>query len=118
MADTHILQHVTAFALALWWTKSWLMDTIIARWRFAISGLAGSILWLFVAFSATRVAAPAGDGTQLLFGSTALAYFSAFMAFVSVAGTILGLFLWIEEEGKAAAEELPDAVQTKWGPGD
>lgn len=117
MAETHVLQHVIAFALALWWTKSWLMDQIIARWRFTIAGLGGSILWIYVAYTATRVFDASG-GTEIIYSSIALSYFSAFMAFVSVVGTILGLFLWIEEEGREAAGELPDAVETDWGPGD
>lgn len=109
MAETHILQHLAGFVLAMWWTKSWLMQRTVARWRFAISGLTGSILWIFVAYTATR-ALDTSSGVTIAFNSMPLAYFSAFMAFVSVIGTMLGLVLWTEEEARDATEEMPDRI--------
>lgn len=114
MAETHILQNVIPLALALWWTKSWLMDPIISRWRFAVSAVAGSILWVYVAYTSTRAVDTSG-GVEIIFESMALAYFSAFMAFVSVVGMVLGLLLWVDEEAKEAAETLPGAVRTQFG---
>lgn len=102
------------FATAVWWTKHWLMDTIIARWRFAISALAGAILWIYLAFAVTS-AHEASGGVVIEYGSMALAYFCAFMALVSVAGMFLGWFLWAEEEAEETARELPDAVKTGFG---
>lgn len=117
MAETHLFQHLFAFVLAMWWTKHWLMDGIIARWRFVISALSGSILWIYVAYTATR-AIDTSAGVTIAFNSMPLAYFSAFMAFVSVMGMILGLFLWTEEEGQEAAAQLPGSVKTGWGQDD
>lgn len=114
MAETHLLQSVIPLALAMWWTKSWLMDSIIARWRFAVSAVSGTILWIYVAYSSTRVIEPSG-GVEHVFGSPALSYFAAFMALVSVVGMILGLLLWTEEEGQRTAETLPGAVRTQFG---
>jgi len=114
MAGTHVLQHVAGFVIAMWWTKHWLMDNIVARWRFAVSALSGAILWFFVYYTATNEIDTSG-GVTISFGSTALAYFGAFMAFASVIGMILGLLLWAQEEGQLTADQLPDAVQTEWG---
>lgn len=114
MAETHVLQHVAAFAFAMWWTKYWLMNRIIARWRFAVSALSGSILWVYVAYSATNAIAPDGAGGTIAFQSMALSYFAAFMAFVSVIGAILGLLLWTEEEGQLATEGLSDSMKTQF----
>lgn len=114
MAETHILQNVIPLALALWWTKNWLMDTIVARWRFAVSAIAGGILWIYVAYSSTR-AVDASSGVEIVFESFALAYFSVFMAILSVVGMLLGLTLWAEEEGERTTQTLPDAVQTQFG---
>lgn len=110
MAETHILMLVAGLLGAIWWTKSWLMDPIQARWRFAVASLAGIPLWIFVAFSATRVV-DTTSGVTTVYGSMALAYVAAFMAFVSVIGMVLGLFLWAEEEAQDASDELPGAVR-------
>ena len=114
MAEPHLLYVVIPFAAAVWWTKHWLMDDILARWRFVIASMSGSILWVYLAFASTHAVEGSG-GVQIAYGSIALAYFSAFMAMVSVVGLLLGLFLWTEEEAEETARELPDAVQTGFG---
>lgn len=114
MAETHILQNIVPLAIALWWTKSWLMDPIIAKWRFAVSSLAGAILWVFVAYTSTRAVDPSG-GEEIIFQSMGLAYFAVFMALVSVVGMLLGLLLWTEEEAERTAQSLPAAIQTQYG---
>jgi len=103
MAETHLLMFVIPFATTVWWTKSWLMDPIASRWRFAVSALAGTLAWVYLAYSATRVV-EASAGVQIVYGSQALSVFCAFMAFVSVIGTLLGLLLWTEEAGEEMTE--------------
>lgn len=111
MAEVHLWMLLVPFATAMWWTQKWLMEPIIARWRFAASALGGSILWVFVAYASTRVVSTSG-GVEILHDSLALAYFAAFMALVSVLGGILGLFLWTEEEAEETARMLPNSVRT------
>lgn len=110
MAETHLLMHVAAFLAATWWTKSWLMDAITQRWRYIIATLAGVPMWVVVAYSSTRVIEPS-SGVGHVFGSMALAYFAAMMAFVSAIGLIAGLYLWAEDEAQDAASEVPGMVQ-------
>lgn len=114
MAETHILQSVIPLAMAIWWTKAWLMEPIVARWRFAVATLAGTILWVYIAFSSTRVVDPS-SGVGIVFQSYALAYFAAFMAVVSVVGLVLGMFLWTEEEAEQTAQTLPEGIRTQFG---
>lgn len=111
MAETHLFQHLAGFLVAMWWTSKWMITRPVSRWRFAVSALAGSILWIFVAYTATGAVA-ASSGVVIEYQSMALAYFSAFMAFASVVGIFLGLLLWTEEEGKAASENLPESVRS------
>jgi len=111
MAETHLLQHLAAFVLAMWWTKQWLITRPVSRWRFAVSALAGAILWIYVAFTATGSQGYT-DGSLETFTSMPLAYFSTFMAFVSVVGIVLGLLLWTEEETEKASQNLPAAVRS------
>lgn len=114
MADPHLWMLVVPFAANIWWTKHWLLSPVFSRWRFAVAGLVGAILWIYCAYISTRVIVPEG-GTDHVFGSIGLAYFSAFMAFISVVGVLLGLLLWTEEEGQRVAAGLPDAVRTQFG---
>lgn len=114
MAETHILQHVAAFAFAMWWTKQWLVTRPVSRWRFALSALSGSILWVYVAYSATRAVDTSG-GVTVVFGSLPLAYFSAFMALLSVVGIFIGLLLWTEEEVEKSSENIPEMARSKLG---
>lgn len=106
--------HVAAFLGALWWTKGWLMDATRQRWRFILSTLSSVPLWIVVAYTATRVV-EGSSGVGIVYGSTAIAYFGAMMAFVSVIGFVLGLYLWAEEEAQEAAGELPQNVRTQFG---
>lgn len=111
MAETHLWMLLVPLAANLWWTKGWLMDPIIARWRFAVSAFSSAILWVYLAYTSTRVVSTSG-GAEIIHDSLPLAYFCAFMAVVSVAGLVLGLFLWTEEEAEEAARLLPDSVNT------
>lgn len=111
MAETHLLMNVAAFLAAIWWTKHWLMDPIGQRWRYIIAALAGVPMWVVVAYSSTRVVDPSG-GAEIVFGSMAMAYFAAMMAFVSAIGLIAGLFLWAEEEAQDTAGEVPGTLRT------
>lgn len=111
MAETHLLQHVAAFAVALWWTGQWLFTRPASRWRFAVSAIAGVILWIYVSFTALK-SVDASGGVTIQFVSVPLAYFSVFMAFVSVIGILLGLLLWTEEEVAAASQNLPESVRS------
>lgn len=114
MAETHLLMNVGAFIAAMWWTKSWLMDPIQSRWRFVVASLVSVPLWIFVAYSSTRVVDPS-SGVGHVFGSIALAYVAGIMALVSVVGCILGLYLWAEEEAEESAQQLPPAVRPRSG---
>lgn len=111
MAETHLLQHLASFVLAMWWTKGWLMSKLVAKWRFAVSGLVGSVLWIYVAYTATK-SVDTSSGVVVEFQSMPLAYFAAFMAFVSVIGILLGFVTWAEEEGKEASENVPQSVKS------
>lgn len=117
MAETHVGMHLVALLIAFWWTKNWLMEPIIAKWRFTVAALAGTILWIWLAFASTRVVAASG-GVQLVYGSTALAYVCGFMALVSVVGLILGLLLWTEEEAEQAARNAPVEALSGIRPGE
>lgn len=106
MAETHIIAHFAVpFIAAVWWTKSWLMDPIQSRWRFAISALVGTIVWVYLAYAATR-GVEGSAGIQIVYGSTALAYVCGLMALVSFIGIVLGLLLWTEEAGRDTVGEL------------
>jgi len=115
MPETHLLMHLVAFAGALWWTKSWLIDRPASRWRYILASLSGIPLWIVAGYTATR-AADASSGVVVIYESLPIAYFSFLMAFVSAVGFILGLYLWAEEEGEETAAELRGGLRT--GPGD
>lgn len=114
MAETHLFQHLAAFVVAMWWTSKWMITRPVSRWRFAMSAFAGAILWVFVAFTALGSVVTT-SGVTVLITSQGLAYFSGFMAFLSVLGALLGLFLWTEEEGEKAAEGVPEEVLSNLG---
>lgn len=115
MAETHVIAHFAVpFIATVWWTKSWLMDPIASRWRFAVSALAGTLMWVFLAYAATRTVEASG-GVQLVYGSIALAYVCGFMALVSFIGMLFGLFVWTEEAGQEAVETLPDHLRRQHG---
>lgn len=106
MAETHIFQSVGALILAMWWTRHWIMDQSLSRWRFVASAFAGTILWIITAYIQTRAAYPSG-GVEHIFESMALAYFCVFMALFSIVGLLIGLVVWTEEEGEDAGQTLP-----------
>lgn len=110
MAETHLLMNVAALLAATWWTKSWLMDPIVSRWRFVVASLVSVPLWVFVAYSSTRVVDPS-SGVGHIFGSMALAYVAAIMALVSIVGCVLGLYLWTEEEIQESEATLPQNLR-------
>lgn len=110
MAETHLLMNVGVLLTATWWTKSWLMDPIQSRWRFIVASLTSIPMWIFVAYSSTHVVDPS-NGVGHAFGSMALAYLAVIMAVVSVAGLIIGVLLWAEEEAQETAQTLPGAVR-------
>lgn len=110
MPETHLLMNVAAFLAATWWTKHWLIDSITQRWRFIIAALASIPMWVVVAYTSTRVVDPSG-GVDHVFGSMALAYLAAMMAFVSAIGLLAGLFLWAEDEASNAAQEIPSSAR-------
>jgi len=114
MPETHLFMHVAVFLAATWWTKNWLMDTMAQRWRFILATLGGVPMWLVSAYTATRVV-EGSSGVGIVYGSMAIAYLSAMMAFVSVVGFVLGLYLWAEQEGEQAAQELPENVRPRIG---
>ena len=117
MPETHLYQFVVPFAMAVWWTKSWLMDPVLSRWRYLAAGLAGTIVWVWLAFAATRVATNSA-GVTVVYGSTGLAYVGAFMALLSFLGTIWGLVVWTEETGEQAIRAVPDRYRDWGGVGD
>jgi len=106
MAETHVLTFVVVLALTMWWTKGWLINRVASRWRHLLGSLVSTIAWVYLAFTATRVADTSG-GVTIIFGSDALSTFAAFMAFVSVLGVLLGLLFWTEETGREVSEDLP-----------
>lgn len=112
MATTHVIAHFAVpFALVMWWTKGWLMEPIRSRWRFAVSALTSTIAWIYLAYTATR-GVEASGGTEIVYGSMALAYFCAFMGLVSFIGIVLGLLLWTEE----TAEETKTTMSERGRP--
>jgi len=110
MAETHLFQHLAMLLLAMYWTKSWLMDPIVSRWRYVVSCLISSILWVAVGWTATR-AIDTSSGVTISFSSMPIAYFGAFMAFVSLICLFLGLAMWTEEEGNEATQNLPQQLR-------
>lgn len=116
MAEVHLFQWVVAFAAALWLTVRWLLTRPQSRWRHIISGIVSTLLWIPVAYTAGNVHVATDAGETVAFGSEALGTFAIFMAVVCIAGLLLGLVLWTEEEAQDMSEALPRRMQR--GPGD
>jgi len=114
MPETNLLMHLAAFGGALWWTSKWLIARPASRWRYLLASLVSVPLWIVARYTATRAGA-GSSGVVIIYESLPIAYFAFLMAFISVVGAILGLYLWTEEEASDAAEELPDGVRTNWG---
>ncbi len=107
MVETHLFQHLGMLVIATWWTSKWLINRPASRWRFLMASLSGAIMWVYVAFTALGSSALTDTGNTVLVQSEALAYIGTFMAFISVVGMLLGLFMWAEEETEAASEGAP-----------
>lgn len=110
MADVHLFQWVVAFGAALWLTVRWLLTRPNSRWRHIVSGIVSTLLWLPVAYTAGNVYV-ADSGSKIAFGSEALGSFAIFMAVVCIAGLLLGLVLWTEEEAQDMSDALPRRIQ-------
>lgn len=115
MADVHLFQWVVAFAAALWLTVRWLLTRPQSRWRHIISGIISTLLWIPVAYTSGNVYVADG-GSKIAFGAEALGTFAIFMVAVSIAGLLVGLVLWTEEETEDMSDALPRRMQR--GPGD
>jgi len=114
MPEPHLFHNIAMLALSMWWTSKWLISRPVSRWRFAVSALAGAIAWALTAWLSLG-STSASSGVQILYGSQALAYFCAFMAFVSIVGIVLGLALWTEEEIEQTGEGVPDELRSGLG---
>ncbi|MFB6197103.1 MAG: hypothetical protein ABEI52_02380 [Halobacteriaceae archaeon] len=114
--EVHLFQHVALLVMLFWWTKGWLLEKpeTQQRWRFIVAALAGAIGWIIVAYTATGSVA-ASSGVTILYQSMAIAYFSAFMAFLSVIAIPLGLLMWVEEETEKASEDIPEWAESDLG---
>ena len=117
MAEVHLIQWTVAFGGALWLTARWLLTRPGQRWRHIVAGLACTILWLPVAYTADNVHVADG-GTTVAFGSQAFAAVSTFMVVVSLVGIVVGLLLWVEREAEDAHEALPAEMQPRPRRGD
>lgn len=115
MPDIHLIQWTAAFVAALYLTCKWLSDRPRSRWRHIVTGVVSTLLWIPVAYTAGNVAVES-QGEVVTFGSDALATFAMFMVVVNIAGLLLGLMLWAEEETEKTHESLPQEMQHR--PGD
>lgn len=106
MVEVHLFQWVAAFAAATWLTARWLLTRPQSRWRHIVAGLISTLLWIPVAYTSGNVYVADG-GSTVAFGSQALGTFATFMAVVCVAGLLVGLLLWTEEEAQEMSDALP-----------
>lgn len=107
MPEVHLFQWVVAFGGALWLTARWLLERPRSRWRHIVGGLAATLLWLPVAYTAGNVYVATDGGSTVAFGSQALAGVATFMVVVCLGGLLVGLLLWVEEAADDVSEELP-----------
>lgn len=110
MAEVHLIQWTAAFLAATWLTSRWILSRPGQRWRHIVAGLVSTLLWIPVAYTASNVAV-ADSGTTVAFGSEALGAFSIFMVVVNIAGLLVGLVLWVEDEADEASESLPAGMR-------
>lgn len=110
MTTIHVAQWVAAFLAATALTGGWLLRRPRSRWRHLIAGLAATLAWIPVAYTANNVGVADG-GEVVTFGSDALVTLSIFMAIASIAGVLIGLVLWVEEATDDASEELPSDMR-------
>ena len=114
MTTIHVAQWVAAFLAAGALTGGWLLRRPRSRWRHLVAGIAATILWIPVAYTANNVGVADG-GTVVTFGSDALVTVSTFMAVVCIAGLLIGLVLWVEEAADDASDELPNDMRSGRG---
>lgn len=114
MATIHLFQWVAAFIAALGLTGTWLLTRPRSRWRHLITGIVTTVLWIPVAYTAGNVGV-ASNGEVVTFGSEALAGVATFFVVVNIAGLLLGLLLWVEEEVDEAHDDLPKQMQHRRG---
>jgi hypothetical protein len=110
MAGVHLFQWVIMFAAATWLTARWLLTRPEQRWRHIAAGIASTLLWIPVAYTADNVAVASG-GTVVQFGSESMGGVATFMVVVSIAGLIIGLLLWVEAGVDSASNELPGSMR-------
>lgn len=117
MAEIHLIQWTAAFAAGMYLTSKWLLDRPRSRWRHFVVSIVATLLWIAVAYTAGNVGV-ASEGEVVAFGSAALSTFSIFMVVVNIAGLLLGLMLWAEEEVEETHESLPEEMQHRPPRGD
>ncbi len=110
MPDIHLVQWTAAFVLAMGLSSVWLLRRPQSRWRHIVVGLISTLLWIPVAYTAGNVGV-VSEGQVIAMGSDALAIFAVFMAFVDLAGLLLGLLLWAEEDVEETSQQLPQNVR-------
>lgn len=110
MPDVHLIQWAIVFAAAVYITCKWLLDRPASRWRHIAATVVGALLWIPVAYTAGNVGVADG-GEVVAFGSEAIAGVAVFMIVVNVAGLLLGLMLWAEEEVDEASSALPSEMR-------
>ncbi len=116
MPDIHVIQWTAVFAAAMYFTCKWLVERPRSRWRHIAGSLVSILFWIPVAYTAGNVGV-ADNGEAVTFGSDAVGSVAIFMIVVCIAGLILGLYLWAEEEVEEASQEAPN-LQQQPGRGD
>lgn len=106
MTDVHLIQWTIAFAAAMWLTARWLLTRPGQRWRHIVAAIVSTVLWIPVAYTAGNVGVADG-GEVVAFGSDALGAFATFMVVVNIAGLLVGLVLWVEDEARATDDPVP-----------
>lgn len=111
MATTiHATQWAVVWLAAIGWTATWLLSRPASRWRHLLGGVVAVLLWVPVAYTSNNVGV-ASNGSTLTFGSDAVAGVATFMVVVCLAGLLIGLYLWVEEQADAAEDALPSEMQ-------
>lgn len=110
MTTIHVMQWSIVWLSAAGWTAGWLLTRPTSRWRHLIGGIVAALLWIPLAYTSNNVGV-ASNGTQLTFGSDAVAGVATFMIVVCLVGLLVGLTLWVEEATDAAEDALPERMQ-------
>lgn len=112
----HATQWAVVWLAAIGWTATWLLSRPTSRWRHLLGGIVATLLWIPVAYTSNNVGV-ASAGSTLTFGSDAIAGVATFMVVVTLAGTLIGLYLWVEETTDDAENALPREMQHRRGDG-